>query len=320
MNIDTSLKFPDSWGSSEQTNNNIIVIHETTNIGAWNNAKFLHDNWSVYKAYVQYVIGDGGKIYQLSDEGYVAWGAGDWANSNAPVQIELARTTDKATFKKDYETLVNFVRERADAYGIPKILDDSTKRGIKTHKWISDNIWGNHTDPVVSYLQPFWGITQSQFAKDMANGVNATVEVPKTFNDIYNVVTTLSDNVKGYTTYKTDGTPNDTTNIAPGTGWISNSIKIINDKTYFAIGINQYLPQSSTRFKKTLVINYLKDYGVNAYREDGTTIKDSNQTFKGGSKWAYDHITDIPKIGYCYHVGVNTYVPTKYMQGSGFKG
>lgn len=323
MNINTKYELGDNEGSSTQTNNKFIVLHETTNIGAEANAKYFKNNWSSTQTYVQYVIGDGGKIFKVGADGYQAWGAGSYANANSPVQIELARTADKATFKKDYEAFVNFSRAKAKEFGIPTVLDEGGQydNGVKTHKWISEHIWGSHTDPVESYLEPFWGITHEQLASDIANGI-AEIEVKpaKTFNDIYNIVTALNENIKGYTTYNSKGVADDKTNIAPDTGWISSAVKVMNGKAYFKIATDMYLPQSSTTFKGKVVINYLKDYGVLAYHANGDSIADSNKTFKGGSEWAYDKIEDIPNVGYAYRVATDTYIPTKYQQGSGFKG
>ena len=321
--IDNRFAFPQSWGSSQRTANNVIIVHETVSYGAWNNAHFFYNNWSTSRTYVQYVIGDGGKIYKLSDEGFVAWGAEKWGNLNAPVQIELARTSDKATFEKDYKVLIDFIRERANAYGIPLILDDSTDRGIKTHKWVAIHKSGNHSDPVDSYLKPYWGITQEQFAKDIANGI-ASVKQPvanKTFKDIYNIVTTLPNkDFKAYTTYDENGKANEMSNIAPETPWQSGAINVVDGKAYFGIGTGIYIPQEITEFAGKVVINYSKDYGVLAFHKNGTSIPDSNNKFKGATAWRYDKIEDIKGVGYAYRVATDTYIPIKYMQGSGFKG
>lgn len=321
FNINKEYQLGDSEGSSLQTGNKYIVLHETTNVGAEANASYFKHNWATTQTYVQYVIGDGGKIFQVGADGYQAWGAGSYANANSPVQIELARTTDKAIFKKDYETFVNFAIYKAKQFGIPQALDGEGN-GIKTHKWVSDNIWGSHTDPVQSYLLPFWGITQSQLAHDIANGISESVVEPaKTFTNVNNVVTTLNENVKGYTTYDENGKANATTNIAPNTGWVSNGITVFGNQAYFTIGKNIYLPQTSTTLNGKLIINYVTGYGVLAYDSKGNSIKDSNLKFKAGSKWQItDKLTDINKIGWCYQVATNTYVPVKYQVGSGFKG
>ncbi|CAJ1186620.1 hypothetical protein CPEBRM1_ABPJDJAI_00909 [Companilactobacillus paralimentarius] len=314
FNIDDSYELGANEGSSTPTNSKYIVLHETTNIGAEANASYFKNNWSTTQTYVQYVMGDGGKIYQVGADGYEAWGAGSYANANSPVQIELARTTDKATFKKDYATFVNFARYKAQQYGIPCVLDGSGN-GIKTHYWISQNIWGTHDDPVQSYLEPFWGITQEQLAHDIAVGIEDVVEPKKTFTNINNVVTTLSNNVKAYATYKLDGSTNPTTNIAPGTGWVSAGIEMINGEPQYCIGGNIYIPQSITTFKGEVLIN--SDIPVHAVNLKGEVV---GANLDGGSAWKYAAVVNVPKVGYCYKIATDMYLPFKYAQGSGFKG
>ena len=314
FNIDNTFELGTYEGSSTRTANKFIVLHETTNIGAKANASYFKNNWATTQTYVQYVIGDGGKIYQVGADGYEAWGAGSYANANSPVQIELARTTDKATFKKDYETFVNFARSKAQEFSIPTTLD-AYGNGIKTHYWVSQNIWGSHTDPVQSYLEPFWGITQEQLAKDIANGISDVVKPKKTFTNINNVVTTLNGNIKGYTTYKRDGSANPTTNIAPNTGWISAGIEMINGEPHYLIGGNIYIPQSITTFKGKVLIN--SDIPVHAVNLKGEVV---GVNLDGGSAWKYASVVNVPKVGYCYKIATDMYLPLKYAQGSGFKG
>jgi len=314
FNIDNTYELGANEGSSVATNSKFIVLHETTNVGAEANASYFKNNWAATETYVQYVIGDGGKIFQVGADGYQAWGAGSYANANSPVQIELARTTDKATFKKDYATFVNFARAKAQEFSIPTTLD-AYGNGIKTHKWISDNIWGSHTDPVQSYLEPFWGITQEQLAHDIAVGIEDVVEPKKTFTNINNVVTVLNDNIKGYTTYKLDGSANPTTNIAPNTGWVSLGIEMINGKPHYLIGRDIYIPQSITTFKGKVLIN--SDIPVHAVNLKGEVVSAS---LDGGSAWKYAEVVNVPKVGYCYKIATDMYLPLKYAQGSGFKG
>jgi len=314
FNIDNTYELGANEGSSQATNNKYIVLHETTNIGAKANASYFKNNWATTQTYVQYVIGDGGKIYQVGADGYQAWGAGSYANANSPVQIELARTTDKATFKKDYETFVNFARAKAQEFSIPTTLDGSGN-GIKTHYWVSQNIWGTHDDPVQSYLEPFWGITQEQLAHDIAVGIEDVVEPKKTFTNINNVVTVLNGNIKGYTTYKKDGSANATTNIAPSTGWISAGIEMINNEPHYLIGGNIYIPQSITTFKGKVLIN--SDIPVHAVNLKGEVV---GANLDGGSSWKYAAVVNVPKVGYCYKIATDMYLPLKYAQGSGFKG
>lgn len=156
--------------SSMRTNNRFIILHETgTYAPAVNNAMFFNRAWESSQSYTAFIVGDGGKVYQVSPTGYVQWGAGQYANVNSPVQIELARTTNKAQFEKDYVAYIQLARDMAKKYGIPLTLD-TAGNGIKTHKWVTDNFWGDHTDPY-GYLAS-WGISKAQLANDIANGVD----------------------------------------------------------------------------------------------------------------------------------------------------
>ncbi|WP_208422190.1 SH3 domain-containing protein [Latilactobacillus fragifolii] len=166
--VDNTYQLGINEGSSQRTNNRIIIAHETgTTAPAVNNAAFMKRTWNTNYAYTQYVVGDGGKVYRVGADGYVSWGAGTWGNANAPVQVELARTTNDAQFKVDYAVYVNLLRDSANKFGISTNLD--TGYGIVTHKWITDNVWGDHQDPY-GYLASH-GITKAQFAQDLKTGL-----------------------------------------------------------------------------------------------------------------------------------------------------
>ncbi|MCM6843521.1 SH3 domain-containing protein [Latilactobacillus curvatus] len=155
-------------GSNQRTNNRLVIAHETgTYAPAVNNAAYMKRTWNTNYAYTQYVVGDGGQVYRIGADGYVSWGAGTWGNANAPVQVELARTTNDAQFKVDYAVYVNLLRDSAKKFGISTNLD--TGYGIVTHKWITDNVWGDHQDPY-GYLASH-GITKAQFAQDLKTGL-----------------------------------------------------------------------------------------------------------------------------------------------------
>lgn len=160
-------------GSSLQTSNNVIIAHATAVYApAKNVATYEKREWYNTGAYVQYIVGDGGKIYRVGAEGYQAWGAGSWGNANAPVQIELAQTYSSSEFKQDYITYVNLLRSSAIKYGIPTDVDSSAWRGVKSHLWITNNVWGDHTDPY-GYLASH-GITKAQFAHDVKYGFSSS--------------------------------------------------------------------------------------------------------------------------------------------------
>ena len=152
-------------------------------------------------------------------------------------------------------------------------------------------------------------------AHDIAVGIEDVVEPKKTFTNINNVVTVLNGNIKGYTTYKKDGSANATTNIAPNTGWISAGIEMINNEPHYLIGGNIYIPQSITTFKGKVLIN--SDIPVHAVNLKGEVV---GANLDGGSAWKYAAVVNVPKVGYCYKIATDMYLPLKYAQGSGFKG
>ncbi|WP_368740086.1 SH3 domain-containing protein, partial [Enterococcus faecalis] len=137
-----------------------------------NEVAYMKRNWS--NAYVSYFVGSGGRVKQLAPAGQIQYGAGSLANQKAYAQIELARTNNATTFKKDYAAYVNLARDLAQNIGADFSLDDGTGYGIVTHDWITKNWWGDHTDPY-GYLAR-WGISKAQLAQDLQTGVSETGE------------------------------------------------------------------------------------------------------------------------------------------------
>ncbi|WP_442896734.1 N-acetylmuramoyl-L-alanine amidase [Enterococcus sp. SMC-9] len=165
-------------GSSQKAQNLYVIAHETANPTATgrNEATFMKRNWR--NAYTQFIIGDGGIIYLIGEPGYVAYGALS-ANPYSPVQIELQHTKDKTMFRKNYAAYIWLIRWACDKYNIPKTLDagKAGTKGVKSHKWVSDNIEGDHQDPY-SYLASM-GISKAQFAKDIEKGMEVTTTMAK---------------------------------------------------------------------------------------------------------------------------------------------
>ncbi|RRG08694.1 MAG: peptidoglycan-binding domain-containing protein [Lactobacillus sp.] len=169
--IDQTYALGANGGKHVRTANNYIVAHDVgTDSSAINNAQFEHRTWSSNQAYVTYIVGDGGHVYQIGTPGQVAWGAGSYANANSPVQVELAHTSNAVQFKTDYATYVALLRNSAKAYGLPVRLDQG--RGIITHLYVTQHWWGDHQDPY-GYLAR-WGISKTQFAHDIAYGVTTS--------------------------------------------------------------------------------------------------------------------------------------------------
>lgn len=199
--IDTTYQLTLNEGDSRRAANKFIVLHEVgTESSALNNAIYMKRAWSTNQAYTQFIVGDGGKVYKVGEDGYVSWGAGSYMNANSPVQIELARTFDKGTFNKDYAAYINLTRDYAIKYGISLTLDDGNMytNGIKTHFWVTQNVWGDHTDPY-GYLARF-GITKAQLAADLRNGIqeNNTTEQTKASYPLGSIVVPLNSNMSFY--------------------------------------------------------------------------------------------------------------------------
>ncbi|WP_119325718.1 GH25 family lysozyme [Companilactobacillus musae] len=149
-------------------------------------------------------------------------------------------------------------------------------------------------------------------------GQSPQVDPNETIN---NNVDVKGNSYKAFTTYNNEGKANVGTDVISGTSWKSNGITVIKDKPYYVIGVDTLLPQSSSTFKGTVVVNYLNNYGVLAYNSKGESIKDSNKVFKGGTSWqTNDKLVNLPNIGYAYQVATDEYIPIQYAQGSGFKG
>src|SRR5699024_8347740 len=139
----------------------------------------MTNNWRT--AFTSHWVGSGGRIVQLAHPGKLQYGAGPVANPYSYAHVELARTNNAETFKKDYAAYVWLLRKLADDAGIPKTLDvGSTKfnKGIKSHSWVTKNLGGTtHTDPY-AYLASF-GVTKAQFKKDVEAGGSITVKPSK---------------------------------------------------------------------------------------------------------------------------------------------
>lgn len=165
-------------GSSARASNQYIILHETgnaNNVGiksAINEAIYMKHNWQ--SAYTHAIAG-WDKVYIIGEPGYVSYGAGSPANERSPFQIELARYSDRNLALKAYANWINAAREYAAKYGIPLTLDGAGN-GVKTHKWVSDNLWGDHQDPY-AYLQSI-GISKAQLANDIVHGVGSKPTTP----------------------------------------------------------------------------------------------------------------------------------------------
>ncbi|WP_158234262.1 N-acetylmuramoyl-L-alanine amidase [Loigolactobacillus backii] len=169
--INSSYAFGTNQGSPYRANNKFVVLHDVgTESGAAANANYFDNNWNVAYTYVTYVVGDGGKVYQVGEPGYQSWGAGDYANQNSPVQIELGHAQNYAQFKLDYAAYVKLAHDSAVQFNIPLRFNNATS-GIITHQFVTENWWGDHQDPT-AYMAK-WGISQAALGHDVVTGVSS---------------------------------------------------------------------------------------------------------------------------------------------------
>lgn len=188
--INTEYVLAGNEGDSRKAKNLYGILHDVGNPNstARNNANYLKNHYN--DAYVTHVVGAEG-IFEVGAPGYVSWGALN-ANPYAPFQIELENTDNQADFEKGYKNYIALAREMAGEYGIPLTLDagGAGTPGLKTHKWVSDNIGGDHQDPY-AYLASH-GISKEQFARDLANGVTSPATTAPVASDAKTVGTDVT--------------------------------------------------------------------------------------------------------------------------------
>ncbi|MCE4044544.1 N-acetylmuramoyl-L-alanine amidase [Lysinibacillus fusiformis] len=156
-----------------------VIAHESGNSkncgpNALEN-EIAYMNRNKANAFTSHWVGGGGRIVQIAPVGKLQYGCGSKGNPLSYAQVELARTNDKVQFKKDYAAYIWVLRELAKEAGVPVVLDGAGN-GIKSHRWITDNLKGTtHRDPY-SYLASM-GITEEQFKLDIKNGLEEVKEV-----------------------------------------------------------------------------------------------------------------------------------------------
>lgn len=177
-----------------------VIAHES---GNGNNTgpnalenEISYMNRNKAEAFTSHWVGGGGRIVQIAPVGRLQYGCGPKGNPLSYAQVELARTSDKEQFKKDYAAYIWLLRELAKEAGIPIVLDGAGN-GIKSHRWISDNLKGTtHRDPY-SYLASM-GISEAQFKLDILNGLEEVkgaqfTEAKVMFNDCKTIPAIIKD-------------------------------------------------------------------------------------------------------------------------------
>lgn len=182
--INRSYALSTGQGDNRVASRKYIIVHDTGNDGnkgansARNEASYMKQHWQA--AYTHFIVDDTA-IYEVGTPGYVAWGALD-ANPYSPMQVELAHVNSQARFNESYKRYIWLIRYYANKYSIPLTLDGSGN-GIKSHLWVTNNFGGDHVDPY-GYLKK-WGISKTQFAKDIKNGVGGSSTPAKPKKAIY---------------------------------------------------------------------------------------------------------------------------------------
>ena len=155
-------------GTNQPSAPKYIILHDVgSRADGQQAASYMQRTANSSQAYTNFVVGNGGVVYQMKRPGTVAWGAGTTANQNAPVQIELGHATTAAAFRADYQSYVALTRDMAGKYNIPLTLDQGSTgtSGVKSHRWVSQHIWGDHQDPY-EYLTRY-GVSKADLANDL---------------------------------------------------------------------------------------------------------------------------------------------------------
>lgn len=184
LNINKKYKLDNKQGCPIKAKLNYIIIHDTGNDAnkglhsGKKEAEYMKNHWE--NAYTHAIVDDE-CTYLIGEDPYIAYGAGTVANSRSPFQIELAHVNSQSRFNKSYQRYIEAIKFYAKKYSIPLTLDTGVaENGIKSHNWVSENIWGDHTDPW-NYLKK-WGISKAQFYHDLG-GTNSTNSKSK--NNVY---------------------------------------------------------------------------------------------------------------------------------------
>ncbi|MFJ7734680.1 N-acetylmuramoyl-L-alanine amidase [Lysinibacillus sp. NPDC097231] len=182
-----------------------VIAHESGNDknngpnALENEIVFMNQNKA--NAFVSHWVGGGGRIVQVAPVNKVQYGCGPKGNPYSYAQVELAQTSDKAQFKKDYAAYIWLLRKLAVEAGIPTVLD-GTGNGIKSHRWISDNLGGtSHKDPF-AYLQSM-GISEKQFIQDIQNGLEEGLTMTQ-YDELKKEIDTLKDLLAKKASLQTD--------------------------------------------------------------------------------------------------------------------
>lgn len=304
VKYDTTYRLGAGQGDSRKASSQYIIIHDTGNDNnqgtnsAANEASYMQGHWQA--AYTHAIAGHD-RVYLVGEPGYVAYGAGSPANERSPYQIELAHYSDPALARAAYANYVASIWEYAVKYGIPLVLDGGGN-GIKSHKWVSDNLWGDHQDPY-AYLTHI-GISRQQLQADLLNGVGSASTVADT--GVLHVKFAGPGNVgllnaKGQYIGKY---------VYPGTAWRAYQAAVINSEPAVSLGGDQYIPLKYTDWQpgKVAAVVYNGKGDVTLLDANGKYLA---KTVTSGSRWQVFGAKVISnKI--MYDLGGGQFLPKQY--------
>ena len=148
-----------------------VHAHSTGNSGstAQNEADYMSRK-DLNTGFYTHVVGNG-QVIQVAPVNRGAYDVGGGYNYETYAAVELIESHgSKDEFMRDYKIYCELLYDLAKQAGIPTTLDTGDLAGIKTHNYCTHNQPSNgsdHVDPI-PYLTK-WGITQQQFANDIAN-------------------------------------------------------------------------------------------------------------------------------------------------------
>lgn len=122
--------------------------------------------------FFSHVVGNG-RVMQVGSVNNGSWDVGGGWNAESYAAVELIEShSSKEEFMTDYRLYIQLLRDLAEEAGLPVTLDTDDLAGIKTHEYCTNNQPSNNSDHVDPY--PYlakWGISRSQFKKDIENGL-----------------------------------------------------------------------------------------------------------------------------------------------------
>lgn len=122
--------------------------------------------------FFSHVVGNG-RVMQVGPVNNGSWDVGGGWNAESYAAVELIEShSSKEEFMTDYRLYIELLRDLAEEAGLPVTLDTDDLAGIKTHEYCTNNQPNNNSDHVDPY--PYlakWGISRSQFKKDIEHGL-----------------------------------------------------------------------------------------------------------------------------------------------------